>query len=802
MSIVIPSQYLLSGVQQSCRQPSARSSAGCKLSEGSWHGTRVSIATFHAGEKRDTDAMIRKFLNEYWRIKELTHPNIIHTFGILQCSSQPDTLSLVMESTFSTLKMRYAREPMLRPIEQARIGLGIASAIEYLHDRCLMCCGLATGSVFVTGSGRDVSAKLSAWSEFGLFDCEPPPPLAYSPPEHRVDTTSGGKGKANNATSRDPASDTFALGVTLLAMCRQCEPLDQSARNLCHGDLALLGSDHSLFNTINKCLVANPEQRPTAAALCRELGTLLQSLVTQDIRRRATTRKALSNGRGESHESKAAATASVLQIRQGLIEERDRLLEELTGVQTRLEELPPPAYDQVVEEPQSEPVDSTLDDFAVVIGISAEANAWHFDDDEVSKENGDLASAESGNGVDETSCDSDSLTYQNISSLILERSAVLEAALAAAVAPPTSRRRQRHPPIDPDLIALSQTNSGEGMIARCNRVFREKQSELPQWVTIATYPEDALSCCSMPCTHDGCLYVAFLMDTDGAQLARAELLRLSLRAASTGSEDVEWTVITLPGDWHYRCYLFTAVHDSTERLYVAVIRRDLTGLYSIFSMAAPGEWRFVKQLPVEVFDFGLVVVGSLLLVMGGRQKPIWTSAASQGVYMTDLSLPNSPWLVLTSLPCACLSPRVVVTGHWLRCLGYNSEAQHNTCRVLSLDLSQDRAEQRWSVDIVAGSPMSFSAAVALNDHLITVGGRRGQKADQSTLADAFVYLEELREWLPFPPVQEARRGSHCLAWDKQLICISGMSESNEGSATGPVRSIECLRYGGRNEEHN
>lgn len=211
----------------------------------------------------------------------LTGPNLVR---VREPYTGSDTLAVVMDYVPGGDLAKFLAEtgPML-PMEIARVGEGIASALALAHNSNVVHGDLKPSNVLMEGEGSSRVPKVTdfqiAWTVFGGPN---PKSLPYTAPEVLI----GGAATA--------ASDVYSLGVVLYEMCCTVTPfasdLDRQVR-FGHSSRAPGMPDGvplELWNVISRMLAKLPAERPHATQVAEALHALVEPLSFHPAARRLT----------------------------------------------------------------------------------------------------------------------------------------------------------------------------------------------------------------------------------------------------------------------------------------------------------------------------------------------------------------------------------------------------------------------------------------------------------------------------------------------------------------------------------
>ena len=289
----IDAQQLLDGVEQLTERLGGGSYG--EVWAGLWCGAQVAVKRYRSvvlldqqGENgaRCPSPYVQKFLRESDISRSLHHPHIVQYYGL--CPPVPgrfDSPGFVSERLVCTLGQRISAplgstrpdgpsRPVVEPLSagcELRIARGMASGLEYLHRRHVLHRDVTLSNMLLTSwCSHSCQAKIGDVGNarvMAVRACEHemtaiPGALAYMSPEVF--------GNGMHSLYGTP-SDVYSLGVVLLGLVLRGYP--NPARRA--EDLEQLGTrDHALRDVIPPCLKGNPQDRPTAAELGRQLSEI------------------------------------------------------------------------------------------------------------------------------------------------------------------------------------------------------------------------------------------------------------------------------------------------------------------------------------------------------------------------------------------------------------------------------------------------------------------------------------------------------------------------------------------------
>ena len=293
-SLQIPQSWLLHGVTVHHGNIRGKGSYGIVF-VADWHGSRVAAKKLHdiffesSVMPEAKRGILRAFAKELNILFQLKHPNIVQFYGVYKLGDYSLELSpdcyLIQELMWSALDARNRLQPKLTLRNVIEISLGIASALQYLHDReePIIHRDLATKNILLSFSGipkiSDLGvAKIIHSGEQTMPQTRQPGTELYMPPEVKIE-----------GLPYNTSVDIFSFGVIMLEICighdvnaseafrvgeygmvRIVPELDRRKRDF--QDL----SNHILKPLITKCL-AERDNRPNAKAIWEHLTSIKDS---------------------------------------------------------------------------------------------------------------------------------------------------------------------------------------------------------------------------------------------------------------------------------------------------------------------------------------------------------------------------------------------------------------------------------------------------------------------------------------------------------------------------------------------
>lgn len=289
-SLIIPPSWLLRGVTVNLADIRGKGSYGTVF-VAHWHGSEVAAKKLHdiffefSVVPEAKRGILRAFAKELNILFQLKHPNIVQFYGVFKPSGSLSSLELshdsylIQELMWSALDVRNRAKPKLNLRNVVEISLGIASALQYLHDRNepIIHRDLATKNVLLSSSGTakisDLGvAKVIQFGEQSLPQTRQPGTELYMPPEVKIE-----------GLSYSTSVDIFSFGVIMLEICIGHDVTASEAFRV--GELGMVRlvpeverrkrdfqdlSNHVLKPLIMQCL-DTCKDRPTANAIWERL---------------------------------------------------------------------------------------------------------------------------------------------------------------------------------------------------------------------------------------------------------------------------------------------------------------------------------------------------------------------------------------------------------------------------------------------------------------------------------------------------------------------------------------------------
>jgi DNA-binding beta-propeller fold protein YncE len=215
----------------------------------------------------DSDA-IERIVREARVAARLHHPNVVSVFDLVTDGGAPYVVMEYVDG--ESLEARMGRRGPL-PADEARRVIGqIAEALAAAHARGIVHRDIKPANIMIDATG---TAKLA---DFGIARGESDSVLTMT--GQTVGTIAYMAPEVARGEPATAASDIWSLGVTLFAITQGHSPYDDGRSQSAIGMLMRIASerlppvpDGPLRSTILGMLASEPDERPTARALGREL---------------------------------------------------------------------------------------------------------------------------------------------------------------------------------------------------------------------------------------------------------------------------------------------------------------------------------------------------------------------------------------------------------------------------------------------------------------------------------------------------------------------------------------------------
>ena len=279
----------------------------------------------------------------------------------------------------------------------------------------------------------------------------------------------------------------------------------------------------------------------------------------------------------------------------------------------------------------------------------------------------------------------------------------------------------------------------------------------------------------IPCIHGDYIYCGFKCLHAGGKL-----VLYCIAADGVGKE--AWQLVALPdGDWHPYAYFFS----HNNNLYGILCSLSGSSAYAVYCRDKCDRWQLVTSLPQEVFNFGIALLDSILVIVGGAKSFEHGAPALPSAYEVDLSHPEPQFAHLPDLPCACMFPQAITLGDWIHVLGHEVSMPATEDKVISLDRGVSPAEQRWSCDVLPPVPYMRCGVVVMNGCIVVMGGW-----DEEIIFTnhAYMYVPECRKYLKLPSLNAAQARTSCLCYNNALYVLPRQLSGNKEIE---ILSISC-----------
>jgi serine/threonine protein kinase len=218
---------------------------------------------------------LNRFANESRVIGRLSHPNIVTVYDV---GHDHGTVFIAMELLKGASLEKFVSDQGLPVADVVRIGVQIADALDYAHQRGVIHRDIKPGNIIVT---QDLQVKLT---DFGIARLDDPAANLQTQAGDILGTPSYMSAEQVQGKTVDGRSDLYALGVILYELCCGRRPFTGS--NLSAVFLAIAKDvprplkelapavPTVLADVIMKCLQKNPDDRyPSGRALVVALKT-------------------------------------------------------------------------------------------------------------------------------------------------------------------------------------------------------------------------------------------------------------------------------------------------------------------------------------------------------------------------------------------------------------------------------------------------------------------------------------------------------------------------------------------------
>jgi hypothetical protein len=256
-------------------------------------GDRVAVKVVQAASSQELDGLHR-FLHEANLTASLTHPAIVRSLHV--DVSDDGRLFQVLELVHGeTLSSVLARVGSLRPGAAARIGQVMAEALAAAHAAGVVHRDVKPGNIMLTAARPGVKLlDFGVARAMGSRRPDSSPVASGSHPSTRIGFIVGTpeymapeQASSSGGPVGEPA-DVYALGLVVYVMLAGRSPFAAASPTAflhAHASeaprpLAELRTDvpPRLVALVSRCLAKTPAERPTAAELARELGTIADGL--------------------------------------------------------------------------------------------------------------------------------------------------------------------------------------------------------------------------------------------------------------------------------------------------------------------------------------------------------------------------------------------------------------------------------------------------------------------------------------------------------------------------------------------
>ena len=252
-----------------------------------------------------------------------------------------------------------------------------------------------------------------------------------------------------------------------------------------------------------------------------------------------------------------------------------------------------------------------------------------------------------------------------------------------------------------------------------------------------------------PCIQDGYLYRC-CQDTEA--ILDPALCRIHV--SDIGKSKGVWRQPLPYGYWRRQTYLFSF----SGCLYAMLCDYGWKSKYEIYRRDIAGDWYRLESLPLRLFDFGIVVVGSALLVVGGLDS---SSQPSSSVLAFNLR--KYTWKSLSNLPFACVRPHVVKVLSFVHVFANHIPTGQI---VITMDVISGLESGSWQRYVLPPVPNHVRGAVVMNDQLVVL-------CKDYTYVDDHQCREFLEVTTPCPC-----DFCYCLSYDNVLYALPSSPQSS------------------------
>ena len=283
------------------------------------------------------------------------------------------------------------------------------------------------------------------------------------------------------------------------------------------------------------------------------------------------------------------------------------------------------------------------------------------------------------------------------------------------------------------------------------------------WAVKPSWPAGAIFRCSQPCIYNDYVYCSFWMKNTSS--CSALLYRIPVTAIGREA----WQPVAMPeGLQVCDAYLFS----HSGLLCIMFSTQPEPCLYHIVYMDdQTDQWQVVATLPERKSAFGIAVIDTTLIVLGGSKGPFFSDPTVHTAHTLDLLRPDFGWQQLPDLPCGCINPHVATQGSLVHVLGYLQKDSQDMHLVLSMDLGVVEHDRRWSNDTLPPVPYGECGATMMYNCLAVVGGGR-----HSLLSNqALLYDSEDKQFLPLPALNTAQCRAFCFLHCGKLYVFDGLA---------------------------
>ncbi|MEW5298840.1 MAG: hypothetical protein WDW36_001918 [Sanguina aurantia] len=247
-----------------------------RVYRGQWNGTQVAVKVLETLAKADNSDLMEALLGQ-----RISHPNVVQTY---KYNTRPSSPACDAENEGAATVETWMRHSLFEVNYASVLATAgeIASAMTYLHARCILHGDLTAHNVMLCSSEKDERKWTAKVADFGLsrvFDgvekitTNSYGTVTHMPPELLLDG------------ALTLASDVFAFGVIMWEMYSGQHPYagmshGQIIHHITSGKVLSIGAScpPKLRDFIRACCAFKPTDRPTFPAILKLLDSLQREL--------------------------------------------------------------------------------------------------------------------------------------------------------------------------------------------------------------------------------------------------------------------------------------------------------------------------------------------------------------------------------------------------------------------------------------------------------------------------------------------------------------------------------------------